>query len=198
MKATAVLENWAAATATARRDLDALDAAAGDGDHGTTVARGAAAAADVQGDEGGDGAVLIAASRRFMDAAGGAAGPLLGVVLRCVGSACGEGALDRDAFTEGLASAVDAVAGLGGAAPGDGTLLDALVAASASPGRAAEAADRAARATANVPKRRGRAAAVEGAGLGHEDPGARSIAVLVSVVEASLTAEPHDRTASGA
>lgn len=187
MSAAALLAEWATAAAEARPVLDALDAAAGDGDHGSTVARGAAAAAaGAHEDEGSDGAVLSAASRRFTDAAGGAAGPLLGVVLRCMGDACADGAFDREALAVGLTEAARAVARLGGAVPGDGTLLDALVAAAASPDGAAAAADRAAQETAGVPKRRGRAATVEGAGLGYEDPGARSIALLVAVVEARL------------
>lgn len=182
MSAPAFLAAWADATAIARAELDALDAAAGDGDHGSTVARGARAAAEILVGERDDGDVLLAAARAFTDAAGGASGPLIGVILRSLGRACGDGPLDDAALSSGLASAAENVARLGRAEPGDGTLLDALVAAASDPVDAAANAHAAAEATAAMAKRKGRAALVAGAGVGHVDPGARSIALLVEVL----------------
>lgn len=181
MTVTSFLAAWADRAAATRTELDALDAAAGDGDHGSTVARGASAAATADGPS--DRALLIAAGRAFTDAAGGASGPLLGSILDQLGRAC-EPDLDDDAFAAGLDAAVGRVEALGRVAIGDGTLLDALAAAAADPDRASARALAASRATAQVEKRRGRAALVEGAGLGHEDPGARSVALLLSTLEA--------------
>lgn len=182
MSAAAFLAAWADVTAQRSGELDALDAASGDGDHGSTVARGAAAAATAAQAGGEDGPVLVAASRAFIDAAGGASGPLLGTVLRCLGTACGDDSLRKQSLAEGLVSSVDAVRKLGRCEVGDGTLLDALAAAADDPTACAERADVAAAATAAVPKRRGRAALVDGAGVGHEDPGARSVAVLLATL----------------
>lgn len=182
MSAAAFLTAWADVTEQRRGELDALDAASGDGDHGSTVARGAAAAAVVASAGGADGPVLVAASRAFTDAAGGASGPLLGTVLRCLGTACGDGALGSRALADGLVASVVAVRRLGRCEVGDGTLLDALAAAADHPSACAQHADAAATATTTTPKRRGRAARVEGAGIGHEDPGARSVAVLLATL----------------
>lgn len=188
MSAAAFLSAWAEVTEQRRGELDALDAASGDGDHGSTVARGAAAAALEARDGDEDGPLLLAASRAFIDAAGGASGPLLGTVLRCLGTACDDGSLRPQAIAEGLRTSVDAVRRLGRCEVGDGTLLDALAAAADDPTACAERADAAATATAATPKRRGRAARVEGAGVGHEDPGARSVAILLTTLTSIVPA----------
>ncbi|MEJ7846147.1 MAG: DAK2 domain-containing protein, partial [Acidimicrobiales bacterium] len=126
--AAAAVAAWAAAVDEQRAALDTLDACAGDGDHGTTAARGARAAADavttVTGPGATAGAVLTAAGGAFLAAAGGASGPLLGSVLLALGGADGD-------LATGLAAAAEKVGALGRAAPGDRTLLDALAPAAA-------------------------------------------------------------------
>lgn len=173
----ALLSALAARLRAERAGLDALDAAAGDGDHGTTVLTGIEAAAAAP-----DG---TAPDRAFRMAAGGASGPLfaalLGALLR---AGAGEAPLGT-----ALSDAAARIAALGGAAPGDRTMLDALLpaaeAACAAPENAARAAAgaaaRAAEATREMPARRGRARHVEGAGRGHVDAGARSVALLLEV-----------------
>lgn len=157
-------------------DLNALDAAIGDGDHGTTILKGlraAAAAPDI-------------AVTAFRTAAGGASGTIFSLLL---------GALvqtDGVPLSQALAKAAAAIARLGGAGPGDKTMLDALLPASAAPDArsAALAARQGAEATRAMPARRGRARYVEGAGIGHLDPGAVSVAELLEVNAAMVEGMP--------
>jgi len=72
------------------QELGRLDAAAGDGDHGTTMLRGvtaAVAAIDAQGPCSG-GELLICAGDAFADAAGGASGALLAPCSQQWGASC--------------------------------------------------------------------------------------------------------------
>jgi hypothetical protein len=84
-----------------------------------------------------------------------------------------------------LAKAAARIGQVGGATRGDRTLLDALLpAADATDDVAAvaQAARAGAEATRALPARRGRARYVEGAGLGHQDAGARSVAEALEVM----------------
>jgi len=175
--------------------LNTLDAQAGDGDHGTTILRGlrAAAAAEAEGaaeaaaEAAAEGAAEAAAEPErdpvaaFRRAAGGAAGSLFAQVL-VAAQAIATGAEPGPA----LADAARRIAMLGQARAGDRTMLDALLPAAqaADLGAAAEAARGGAAATAGMSARRGRARYVEGAGLGHVDAGARSVAEILSLLEA--------------
>jgi dihydroxyacetone kinase-like protein len=152
---------------TAQEDaLNALDAAAGDGDHGTTLLRGLRAA---QADP-------ARAQAAFRTAAGGASGSLWAQVLGAMLAA------ERgEPLAPALARAADRIAQVGGAAPGDRTMLDALIPASLADDPAA-AARAGAEATRAMPARRGRARYVEGAGLGHADAGAASVAMALAVL----------------
>ncbi|WP_197371918.1 DAK2 domain-containing protein, partial [Streptomyces clavuligerus] len=80
-------------------------------------------------------------------------------------------------------------AGLGGARPGDKTMLDALepavVALAGAPeafGRAAAAAAEGALATVPMRARKGRASYLGERSMGHQDPGATSSALLVAAL----------------
>ena len=157
-------------------ELNALDAAAGDGDHGATILRGlrAAAAADADADP-------VAA---FRTAAGGASGSLFAQVLSAVlAISSGEGP------GPALGAAAKRIGVLGQAKPGDRTMLDALIPASKAPdlASAATAAADGAAATAGMAAKRGRARYVEGAGAGHVDAGARSVAEILAVLVESTT-----------
>ncbi len=160
-------------------ELNRLDAATGDGDHGSTMLKGLTAGANA-----GDGA----GAKAFRGAAGGASGSLFGVVL---------GELETWLAEPGdLAASLEAAAGkvrrLGQAVPGDKTMLDALIpaargaAAAASPAAATRsAAERAvagAQETTAMCAKRGRARYVENGGQGHIDAGARSIAEILGVL----------------
>lgn len=159
------------ATLSARRDeLNALDAALGDGDHGSTMVRGLSRA--VQAEPG-------LAAKAFMRASGGAAGTLFGLVLIAIERHLASGA---DLVAE-LRVAEARIRDLGQVKPGDKSMVDALapaVEALATNGldAAVEAARTGCAATVALEARRGRAQYVEGKGQGHQDPGATSIVML--------------------
>ena len=149
-------------------DLNALDAAAGDGDHGSTILRGLRAAV------GADDPVVA-----FRTATGGASGSLFAHVLAALIAHQG-----GEALGPALARAAQRIGAVGQAKPGDRTMLDALIPASRAtdPAGVARAAAEGAAATADMTARRGRARHVEGAGMGHVDAGARSVAEMLAVL----------------
>ncbi len=150
------------------QELNALDAATGDGDHGSTMVKGLRAAMDAPDNP----------AKAFRKAAGGASGSLFAEVI---------GALEKTeggvAIGPSLKSAADRIAMLGQAKSGEKTLLDALIPASDADtaAAAASAAEDGRLATKDMAAKRGRAKHVEGAGVGHVDAGATSVAVLLAV-----------------
>lgn len=160
-------------------ELNRLDAATGDGDHGTTMLRGLKAAGEA--DDGG-------AVKAFRMASGGASGSLFGAVLAGIEKHL-NGELD---LGTALGNAAEKVKMLGQAKAGDKTMLDALLPAgdaarSSANSREAMAAaalkaSEGAAATIAMRAKRGRARYVENGGEGHADAGARSIAELLAVL----------------
>ncbi|MEO9821356.1 MAG: DAK2 domain-containing protein [Paracoccaceae bacterium] len=153
---------------TLEDELNALDAATGDGDHGSTILKGLRAAASS------DDPPLKA----FRKAAGGASGSLFAQIIA---------ALDRASTTtplpDALSEAVTKISMLGQAKAGDKTMLDALIPAAAETTfqAAADAAAKGRDATRDMIAKRGRAKHVEGAGVGHIDAGATSVAELLAL-----------------
>ena len=168
----------------ARDELDALDAKTGDGDTGATFAAGAravAAALDAGALASGDDAGLAEGIGDILARdMGGSAGVLLSILATATGAGLNEG---RD-WAAALAVGVERMRHYGGAAPGDRTLLDALmpaIDALADNGdltAAAAAARAGADATARMTEAHaGRAAQVRADALtGVTDPGAEAIA----------------------
>ena len=186
----------AAAIVALEGQLDAWDAVAGDGDTGSTLARGARAVlADLPfynlDDQGDAWAGLAASVRR---AVGGTSGALLDACFTAAE------AQTRSCPADGPAAAfeagVQAIARVGGAAPGMRTMLDALVPAAAacrgSGGSAAAAADAAAagaEATKTMAARAGRASYVAAAALqagDTPDPGAAAVASVLRAIADAL------------
>ncbi len=186
-------------------ELGRIDAVAGDGDHGRGMVKGVAAALDRVGAHGaqvGGAWLLVQAGQAWAEHAGGTSGVLWGAALESFGRALGD---DRDAYTgadvvAGVRAFADAIVALGGARPGDKTLLDALLpfveelelrvgggqrlapAWSAAAGTATEAA----RATAALRPRIGRARPLADKSVGTPDAGAMSMALIVTAVGAGL------------
>lgn len=150
--------------------LNQLDAITGDGDHGTTMVKGLRAAASE---------TQTTAAKAFRRAAGGASGSLFSQLV----GALEESIQQPTSFSSALQSACDKIFQLGQAVAGDKTMLDALLpAAEAKDVQSAAAAARAgAEDTVNLQAKRGRAKYVEGAGIGHIDPGAVSVAEILAV-----------------
>lgn len=166
-------------------DLDALDARVGDGDTGSTFA-GAARRVREELDAlplADTPALLGSLSRLLSSAMGGSSGVLGSILLAAAGTAAANGSTVADALHEGVL----AVQHHGGAAPGDRTMLDALVPAvqtlreGGSLRDAAEAAEQGAAATADMTSTTvGRSAYVPTAHLaGNQDPGAAAVAIML-------------------
>jgi dihydroxyacetone kinase len=199
------LDAMAAMLADAEDELGRIDAVAGDGDHGrgmvkgSSAACGAAAAAVQEG--AGQGSVLSAAGREWAARAGGTSGVLWGAMLSALGARLGDtGRPDGATVAAGMRDGYDALVRLGGAAPGDKTMLDALLPfveeleCRVAEGqrwqdawrRAAEVATAAAEATAGLRPRVGRARPLAERSVGTADAGATSLAMCAHVVAESL------------
>jgi len=187
-----------AATAADRRATwDALDGASGDGDFGSTLARGFGRVLERwqdASDADSPAALLDDTARILIGEMGGTSGPLWGVAfLRAAGALGDAASFGVDDTARMLQAAVDGIREYGDADVGDKTLLDALVpaadatasaAAADSPldvlERAAQAAVEGARATRDLPARRGRASYAGERSIGTPDPGAVAIAVIAA------------------
>ncbi|MFI6359232.1 dihydroxyacetone kinase subunit DhaL [Streptomyces sp. NPDC050743] len=185
---------WMVATAASvdreAERLTALDSAIGDADHGSNLQRGFTAVHAALEKEAPDtpGAVLVLAGRQLISTVGGASGPLYGTLLRRTGKALGDAAeVSEEQLAEALRAGVDGVMALGGAAPGDKTMIDALVPAVDALGdgfaAARAAAEEGAVATTPLQARKGRASYLGERSIGHQDPGATSSALLVAGLE---------------
>lgn len=182
-----------ATTASVDREaerLTALDSPIGDADHGSNLQRGFRDVAAALEKEAPDtpGAILILAGRRLISTVGGASGPLYGTLLRRTGKSLGDAPeVSREQLATAFRTGVDAVMTLGGAAPGDKTMIDALVPAVDALGdsfaAARTAAEEGAVATTPLQARKGRASYLGERSIGHQDPGATSAALLVAALQ---------------
>jgi phosphoenolpyruvate---glycerone phosphotransferase subunit DhaL len=190
---------WMTATAAAvdreAERLTALDSPIGDADHGSNLQRGFTAVTAALQKESPDtpGSILVLAGRQLISTVGGASGPLYGTLLRRTGKALGEAAeVTEEQLTDALRTGVDAVMTLGGAAPGDKTMVDALVPAVDALGdsfaAARAAAEQGAEATTPLQARKGRASYLGERSIGHQDPGATSSALLIAALVEAATA----------
>ena len=182
--------------------LTDLDAAIGDGDHGANLARGfgAVVAAIGDGQAQDPSALLKKVGMTLVSKVGGASGPLYGTLFLRMAGPAGQGPLDADGFAVALRAGVGGVQERGKAAPGDKTMLDALLPAcdaleAAVTGgadlaeglRAAVEAARAGRdATTPMVARKGRASYLGERSAGHVDPGATSSVLLLEAAAATL------------
>ncbi|MGV9346298.1 dihydroxyacetone kinase subunit DhaL [Streptomyces spiralis] len=182
---------WMAATAASvdreAERLTALDSPIGDADHGSNLQRGFTAVRATLEKDAADtpGAILVLAGRQLISTVGGASGPLYGTLLRRTGKALGDAPeVTEEQLAEALRAGVEGVMTLGGAAPGDKTMVDALVPAVDALGdgfaAARTAAEQGAEATTPLQARKGRASYLGERSIGHQDPGATSSALLIA------------------
>jgi D-erythrulose 4-kinase len=201
-----------AALESARQTIDAnveelgrIDSVAGDGDHGIGMARGSTAAVaaghEAAAAGAGAGTVLAIAADAWADKAGGTSGALWGVALLAIGESIGdENKPDAARLSNAVTRAAEQVQRVGKAQVGDKTMVDALVpfsqtlAEQVRQGRslaeawsvAAEATEAAARNTADLVPKMGRARPLAEKSLGTPDPGAVSLAMIVRAVQGVL------------
>lgn len=183
-----VLEKIIQEIVAAESQLNALDAKVGDGDTGTTFARGAKAlAAQVPALPLNDAPSLLAALGSILsESMGGSSGILLSILLNAAAAELAKGTSLVTGLQQGLAQ----MQFYGGAKEGARTMLDALApalrqwAAGAEFSAVAAAAEDAAVHTAEVHQTDvGRSAYLtENALQGVEDPGARAVAIIFRAV----------------
>ena len=166
----------------AEADLNALDAKSGDGDTGSTLATASNALMDALdrlplADQA---QLFRAVGQELGQTMGGSSGVLLAIFFAAAGDASARGQATADALKSGL----DRIQQVGGAKPGDRTMIDALHPALENLHRgvaaAAQAARKGADGTAAITRARaGRASYVPEESLaGHNDPGAEAVALL--------------------
>jgi dihydroxyacetone kinase-like protein len=190
------IRRFTAEMADNRAELTKLDAAIGDGDHGTNMDRGMRKALErLEGLEGEDiGGALKAVGMALVSSVGGAAGPLYGTLFMQMGSTTGgKDALDLAGWTDALQAGVKGLQARGRAEPGDKTMVDALLPAlealrtaiqeGVDPAdalrRSAAAAEEGMKATVPMQARKGRASYLGPRSVGHQDPGATSSHLLL-------------------
>jgi dihydroxyacetone kinase-like protein len=175
--------------------LSRLDAATGDGDHGTTMKRAMANAEKAIADSPGAGLgdLLQNIAWAVMGTDGGATGPLFGTFF--VGLSEGVAlstVLDAPAVATAFEAGLAAIQKQTPAKVGDKTMLDALIPAvealrAAATGeqdlaavlaRGAEAAEKGAAATKDLRARHGRARNLGDRSIGSQDPGATSVGLM--------------------
>ncbi|WP_024288413.1 dihydroxyacetone kinase family protein [Cellulomonas sp. KRMCY2] len=187
-------------------ELGRIDAIAGDGDHGRGMVKGIAAAVGAArpcADDGSGVATLLrSAGRAWQTKAGGTSGALWGAALIAVGDRLGD---ERDEIAgadvvAALRAGQDAIQRLGKCELGDKTMLDALgpfvtaLERDVSAGRtlpaawaaAAVVAERAAKDTAPMTPRVGRARPLAERSIGTPDAGATSLALCLGVAGRAL------------
>lgn len=197
---TAALDRWVrdfAGQVSANRDyLTELDSAIGDADHGANMDRGLTAAV-VALDEAQPetaGALFSKVGMTLVSTVGGASGPLFGTFFLRLGSSLGD---TKEASPEQLAAALRAglegVVARGKAEAGDKTMYDALAPAvdaldaalaagqnlETALAAAAQAAADGRDATTPMLARKGRASYLGERSVGHQDPGATTVALLL-------------------
>jgi len=192
------LTEFARLIADHRDELTRLDAAIGDADHGTNMQRGMTAVlAGLSGDT--VAAVCKGAGMTLVSTVGGASGPLYGTFFLRFGAAAGEVAeLDPTAFAAAMRAGLDGIVARGKAEREDKTMFDALAPAvetleagvGASLGdalhAAVDAADKGRDRTIEMVARKGRASYLGERSIGHQDPGATSVALLVHAAASTL------------
>jgi dihydroxyacetone kinase-like protein len=202
----------AADTVAANRDeLTELDRQIGDGDHGANLDRGfraVVARLDEAAPDGGPaqvGDVLKLVATTLMSTVGGAAGPLYGTAFLRASKVCGRESIEAPSVVALLEAALEGIEARGHAHPGEKTMVDAWQPAVEAAGKvagdggdglavlraAADAADAGATATIPLVATKGRASYLGERSAGHEDPGARSTALLLrAAVVAAEAADP--------
>ncbi|MGW1280550.1 dihydroxyacetone kinase subunit DhaK [Streptomyces tsukubensis] len=183
----------------AHPDLTELDQATGDGDFGDNFCGGVAAAVRLADQQGLTGTNALAET--FRDRVGGSSGPLFGVLFTALAPGADRPTADIPALAGALRRALNRITAIGGACPGDCTLVDALAPAAealaatapAESGRAvtnaALAAIGGAHGTAVLTARRGRASYTGGHSEGVPDPGAVAVALVLTAL--ARVHEPH-------
>jgi phosphoenolpyruvate---glycerone phosphotransferase subunit DhaL len=198
---TAALDRWVRSFAllvTENKELlTDLDAAIGDGDHGTNMDRGMRAVVDALDDTtpGAASALLNKVGITLVSTVGGASGPLFGTFFLRAGASLGDTSdISLAQLTSAFRAGLEGIVARGKAEAGDKTMYDALApAVNALDSAVSEGMDKAEAlklalvaaesgrdATTPMLARKGRASYLGERSVGHQDPGATTVALLVA------------------
>jgi dihydroxyacetone kinase-like protein len=201
MAGTAALDRWvrsfALLVAENKELLTDLDAAIGDGDHGTNMDRGMRAVVDALDDTtpAAASALLNKVGITLVSTVGGASGPLFGTFFLRAGASLGDTSdISLAQLTSAFRAGLEGIVARGKAEAGDKTMYDALApAVNALDGALSEGMDKADAlklalvaaesgrdATTPMLARKGRASYLGERSVGHQDPGATTVALLVA------------------
>ena len=198
---TAALDRWvrgfALLVAENKELLTDLDAAIGDGDHGTNMDRGMRAVVDALDDTtpAAASALLNKVGITLVSTVGGASGPLFGTFFLRAGASLGDTSdISLAQLTSAFRAGLEGIVARGKAEAGDKTMYDALApAVNALDSAVSEGMDKAEAlklalvaaesgrdATTPMLARKGRASYLGERSVGHQDPGATTVALLVA------------------
>ena len=179
-----------------REQLNRLDAALGDGDHGTSIsaAFGLAVNSIDALQQPGPNEIWLATAKALMNGMGGASGALFGTLfLKGVNAIRGNDRLSKADVDELWQAGLAGVKARGKAEIGEKTMVDALEPAvmafteranfAEAWQAAAEAASDGAASTKKLVARQGRAKYLGERGIGHQDPGATTIALMFEALD---------------
>jgi dihydroxyacetone kinase len=197
-----VIEAVCACLLTAEQTLTEMDQRVGDGDLGISLSRGSRAVLDeLDLYPSTPGGVLRGMSATLRRVVGGTSGPLYAVMLLRAAVALEQsGGSTAKEWAAAFSAGVDGLMELGGAQPGDRTMVDALkpaadalqsaLARAEQTGvalqTAVDAAIEGTARTASMHPRRGRSSYVGDRALGHADPGAHAVALWLAAIRDAL------------
>lgn len=198
---TGAIESITNAINENRDFLTELDRCIGDADHGINMSRGFNAVTAKLKSSPPDSLKngLKSVAMTLISTVGGASGPLFGTAfLRCSKLAEGKDEVDRELASQMLHESINGIKALGKAEPGDKTMIDALEPACKAFDEAAknggtflsclksscEAAQKGVEYTKTIAAKKGRASYLGERSIGHQDPGATSVTIILK----SLTA----------
>lgn len=194
------LQEVAQTMVDAKDMLNDKDRELGDGDHGTTIARGFSAAKEALANQSFASIqdVFKTVGMALMRSMGGASGVLFGTFFTAGSKVAGQ-TFDARYFCDWLKTGMDDVEKRGDAKPGDKTMIDALIPAlaqakkvleqdgtlAAALAEAAKGAQSGVAATKSMVAKKGRAHTLGDQTLGHEDAGAVSVALILQTLARS-------------
>ena len=183
-------------------ELNHLDNAIGDGDHGTNMARFSrlilAELPELEKTKDDFGEILHYVGMRGINEIGGSAGPLFGTFYLRAGMACaGKKSLQTAEVVMAFEAGTMGVCQLGNAHEGDKTMLDAMFPAgramqeAAAAGHSlrevltagAAAAKKGVEYTKTIQANKGRASYIGTRSIGHQDPGATTILLMLQALQ---------------
>ena len=176
--AAVIEENW--------HFLTDLDAAIGDADHGANLHRGFNAVLQKLPEDKDIGTILKTVGMTLVSTVGGASGPLYGTAFMKMGmKLAGKEEISHDDLLAALDAEVAGIQARGHAVKGEKTMLDAVLPAmdvlhnGGSWDDAVKAAEEGVEYTKTIIATKGRASYLGERSIGHQDPGATSITMML-------------------